>query len=97
MTRQCLNLYENVKDTEMKSKIQAMINVLNERPDAGNLIQKSIWKKIPKYNYLNNLWRYELDKERRACYTIISDANVLTVIIIEIFLDHKSYEQRFGY
>jgi hypothetical protein len=74
-----------------------MINVLKERPDARDHISRSIWKRIPQFNGLNNLWRYDLDEERRACYTLIGKANLLTVIIIEIFLDHKSYERRFGY
>jgi hypothetical protein len=33
----------------------------------------------------------------RATYTITREEFKITIIVIEIFLDHKSYERRFRY
>jgi hypothetical protein len=46
---------------------------------------------------ISNLFRYKVDKEMRASYTIVHDGPALKVVIIEIFADHKSSERRFRY
>jgi hypothetical protein len=53
--------------------------------------------KIPAYEGINNLWRYEIDREMRATYTVKREGDLFTVRVIEIFPDHKRYERRFGY
>jgi hypothetical protein len=74
-----------------------MLDVLCERPDAGDHIQRSRWPRERHYLGVNNLWRFEIDRQMRGAYTIKSEGGALTVLVIEIFLDHKSYERRFGY
>ena len=51
---------------------------------------------VEKYG-VTNLCVFRLDASRRLVYTWISDANGVSVNILEVFLDHKKYEKRFGY
>jgi len=71
---------------------------LEENMFAGKNIEK---KKIPKY-YIEKydlyvLYVMNLDASRRLTYTLVSDGVGVSVNILEIFLDHKEYEKRFGY
>ena len=71
---------------------------LEENMFAGNNFQK---KKIPKYyieNYgIYNLYVLDLDSKSRLIYTLIANGVGVSVNILEIFVDHKEYEKRFGY
>ena len=76
----------------------------------GNAIQKL--KLDPKYGipipknlipdeYLqkygvDNLWKYNLSRGWRLIYTIKKENILLLVVLLEWF-DHKNYERRFGY
>jgi hypothetical protein len=84
--------------TALKNIINKAIGSLSENFFAGIQIEKN---KIPKYyveNYgVNNLFVFRLDSSRRLIYTLIRDSDGVSVNIIEIFLDHKQYENRFGY
>lgn len=71
--------------------------VLRENMFAGESIRK---RQIPAH-YLkqfgvNNLFRYHLPEGLRAMYTLERDGNDISVIVLEI-LDHKNYDERFGY
>lgn len=66
---------------------------------AGELVEK---KKIPRYyirkHQIHNLYVMYLDSSRRLTYTLLSDGEGgVRVIVLEIFLSHKEYEERFGY
>ncbi len=74
-----------------------MLDTLKERVDAGDHIRRSLWPKILAYQGVNNLWRYDIDRDMRATYTIKREGNKFIVLVIEVFTDHKSYERRFGY
>lgn len=74
-----------------------MLDTLQERENAGEHVRRRLWPKHPAYEGISNLFRYAVDKEMRASYTIVRDRTNLKVVIIEIFPDHKRYERRFGY
>ncbi len=74
-----------------------MLDTLKEKPDAGDHIRRSLWPRSPAYQRINNLWRYDIDREMRATYTIKREGGKFIVLVLEVFRDHKSYEKRFGY
>jgi hypothetical protein len=65
---------------------------------AGKQVKKSQIPRhyITKYN-VTNLYMLYLDRSRRLTYTLLSYNDMIIVEVLEIFPDHKSYEQRFGY
>jgi hypothetical protein len=71
--------------------------VLLENMFAGESIRKSL---IPKHYIrrfgVNNLFRYHLPEGFRAIYTLARDGDQVSVLVLEA-LEHKSYEERFGY
>jgi hypothetical protein len=64
---------------------------------AGQRIEK---RKFPKYYVqkfgVNNLYKFNLDSRTRLIYTLVADGSGVAVVVLEI-LDHKKYEERFGY
>lgn len=86
------------KESYIDRIIKDAIKTLKENMCAGKSVQK---KKIPKYYIkkygLHNLYVMNLDATRRLIYTLIFDGVGVSVNILEIFLDHKQYERRFGY
>ena len=81
----------------MRKKVDSMLDNLKERPDAGDHIRRNLWPRTGAYAGVNNLWRYDIDRVKRATYTLIRKGDRLTVLVIEVFADHKIYERRFGY
>jgi len=99
LARTVNELYINLKEgTELKAVIDKAFDTLQNNMFAGNRIKK---EQIPKYYIdkygINNLYRLQLDKIRRLCYTLIANEEGSKVVIIEIFLNHKLYDRRFGY
>ena len=45
---------------------------------------------------MNNLYKFNLDSRTRLIYTLVADESGVVVVVLEI-LDHKKYEERFGY
>ncbi len=86
--------------TEVHSIFNAIERVrtaLKNNPFEGDQIKKRL---IPKY-YSNkygitNCWRIELPSFWRLAYTIKSEQNEITVLVLNI-LDHKKYNKVFGY
>ena len=78
--------------------ILEMSRVLKENRLAGDCIEKN---KIPRYYKdlygVNNLYRYQLSGEMRACYTLQKIEAGICAVILEFFRDHKEYDRRFGY
>jgi hypothetical protein len=77
--------------------IDAGLDVLKLNMFAGQSIEK---KKHPRF-YLqkygvNNLYKFNLDSSTRLIYTLIAEETGVAVVVLEI-LDHKKYEERFGY
>lgn len=83
--------------SELRNKLQNMIDTLKARPDAGEYVQRKLWPHDYKDLELENLFRYEVDDARRATYTIRRKGAKIQVLIIEFFPTHKEYERRFHY
>lgn len=86
------------KGSYLDKIITKAIDKLGEDMFAGDPVQR---KKFPKcYNQkheIRNLYVMKLNSSRRLTYTLIFDGIGVSVNILEIFLSHKEYEQRFGY
>ena len=87
--------YSRLKDNDpLKIAIRKGRDILTSNMYAGAQIPK---RQIPKYyvreNGVNNLYVLRLDYVKRLCY-MLTESNVG---VKEIFLDHKSYNRRFGY
>lgn len=93
----CYEWFRSVPPGRIRKKIVAMLDTLKDNPDAGDHVPGSLWPRTGGYQGINNLWRYEIDRELRASYTIMREGDRLVVRVIEIFQSHKSYEKRFGY
>jgi hypothetical protein len=83
-------------DPEIKL-VEEIAPVLHENMFAGESIRK---RQSPSHYIkmfgVNNLFRYHLPRGFRAIYTLERDGNDVSVVVLEI-LDHKNYEERFGY
>ncbi len=57
-------------------------------------------KKFPRFYVqrfgVNNLFKLNLDSRMRLVYTLVADEGGVAVVVLEV-LDHKKYEERFGY
>jgi len=73
MRKECYRLYQTLIERSTKLKIEKMIENLKEKPDSGILIPKSEWPKVPMYEGINNLWKYDIDIQMRATYTILKE------------------------
>ena len=99
LARETNELYANLREgTQLKRIIDKAFDSLQNNLFAGDRIKK---EQIPQYYIekycINNLYRLRLDKIRRLCYTLIADEEGSKIVVLEIFLDHKSYDRRFGY
>ena len=77
--------------------INAGLDVLKGNMFAGERIER---RKFPKYYVqkygVNNLYKFNLDSRTRLIYTLVAEETEIAVVVLEI-LDHKKYEERFGY
>jgi hypothetical protein len=90
-------LYPLPKKDLLRKSIDAALDTLKDNPLAGDKVQKSLWpKKYVKQYKINNLFRYPLAEGYRLTYTIVSDKESTTSVILEA-LDHEEYDERFGY
>ncbi len=91
------SFFLNLRDAELKKRIDDALNVLKERPDTGDLVERSLWPDEYKKLLLDSLFRMEVGRGQRMTYTIRIEGNRLDVDIIEFFRTHKEYEMRFHY
>ena len=99
LAKETNELYANLRESnDLKRLIDKGFDILQNNMFTGDRIKKEQIPKyyIDKYN-INNLYRLRLDKIRRLCYTLIADEEGSKIVILEIFLEHKSYDRRFGY
>ena len=90
--------YGSERDPSQKRRIEATVDLLRERPDAGDKVPKDRWP--PKYRALGltNLWKIDVGQSARLTYLLsFSEPDVLEVVLIEYLPTHKEYEKRFGY
>jgi hypothetical protein len=77
--------------------VDAGLDALKLNMFAGEKIER---KKHPRYYVrkygVNNLYKFNLDSSTRLIYTLVAEETGVAVVILEV-LDHKKYEERFGY
>jgi hypothetical protein len=77
--------------------IDSGLDVLKGNMFAGERVER---RKFPRYYVqkygVNNLYKFNLDSRSRLIYTLVADESGVAVVVLEI-LDHKKYEERFGY
>jgi len=74
------------------------LNSLKENIASGEKIQRTQWPPLyVKRDSVKNLYKMNLSKQGRLIYTIFSDGGGYSVLVLEVFLSHKSYNKRFGY
>ena len=98
-TREVADFISRLKKGNYVEKIIAKAKEkLWENMFAGEPVQK---KKIPKYYIqkygINNLYVLDLDSSRRLVYTLLHNGVGTGVFVLDVFLGHKEYEERFGY
>jgi len=85
------------KGSHLLKIINDGLDVLKENMFAGERIGR---RKFPKYYVqkygVNNLYKFNLDSRTRLIYTLVAEETGIAVVVLEI-LDHKKYEERFGY
>ncbi|MDG6994594.1 MAG: hypothetical protein JRN52_01615 [Nitrososphaerota archaeon] len=85
-------------DSEVRKKLDKMLERLKVHPDAGDQIQRNLWPEDYKKAGFRNVFRYAVDDSKRVTYTIRMPGKFkLEVAIIEFFETHKKYERRFHY
>lgn len=71
---------------------------LKQNIAVGEKIQKRQWPPLyVKRDGIDNLWKLNLSRAARMIYTVVSDGNGYSVLVLEAFLGHKEYDKRFGY
>jgi hypothetical protein len=97
-SREAAVFISSLKDGSYLLKIvNSGLDLLKGNMFAGERIER---KKFPKYYVqkygVNNLYKFNLDSRTRLIYTLVAGESGVAVVILEI-LDHKKYEERFGY
>ena len=77
--------------------IDAGLDVLRLNMFAGERIERRKYPRfyVQKYG-VNNLYKFNLDSSTRLIYTLVAEETGVAVVVLEV-LDHKKYEERFGY
>ncbi len=78
-------------------EIDGILDLLKDNPGCGDRIRRGLWPRqyVKKYG-IHTLFRIELSKGRRMLYTVSGTRDSKIVTVLEV-LDHKEYENRFGY
>jgi hypothetical protein len=85
------------KKSHIYKDIDSALMTLKRDCMAGVRIQQNIWPKIYVQKYgITNLFKFNLEEGFRLLYTVITDLDGLSVVVLES-LNHKEYEKRFGY
>jgi hypothetical protein len=97
-SREAAVFISSLKEGGYLSKIvNAGLDVLKGNVFAGERIER---RKFPRYYIqtygVNNLYKFNLDSRTRLIYTLVANESGVAVVVLEI-LDHKKYEERFGY
>lgn len=97
-SRETVVFISSLKDGSYLLKIvNSGLDVLKGNMFAGERIER---KKFPKYYVqkyeVNNLYKFNLGSRTRLIYTLVTNESGVAVVVLEV-LDHKRYEERFGY
>src|SRR3989338_10800942 len=85
------------EDKKLYEWINRALDDLEENAFCGIQVAKRIIPKdyIQKYG-IDNLWKYDMPKGWRLLYSVANnEVNVLSIILE--WMNHKDYENRFGY
>ncbi len=77
--------------------IDDAIAILQQRPAAGEAVQRDRWPDFYRELELPNLFRYRVDRTHRMTYSIVKPRNDPAFVWIIEVMDHKQYNKRFGY
>lgn len=78
--------------------VDSALDALKANMTVGVKIPKPQWPRLYIRRYrINNLWKMDLLRGARLIYTILSEQGRWMVVVLEAFLTHKEYEERFGY
>lgn len=91
------SFFLNLRDEQLKGRIDYALNALKEHPDSGDLVEHAPWPGEYKKLALDNLFRVEVGRGQRMTYTIRIEGDKLDVNVIEFFRPHKEYERCFHY
>ena len=86
-------------DRSILNAIKKKIEIIKSNPHYGNPIAKSLIPKeyINKYE-ISNLFRIELPNYWRMLYSLIDGETKIEIIAFVLdFLDHPTYNKKFGY
>ena len=93
------NAFDKLKDEDSKMHgfISRAFEDIENNTFCGIQIPKKLIPKeyLKKYN-VKNLWKYNLPDAWRLIYSV-EGKNLLVFSIILEWMDHKTYERRFGY
>ena len=87
---------ESTPEKWLKPHIDRAFDRLKEDPSCGTAVPKRL---IPEEYWrmgANNLWKYNLPNAWRLLYFVKMDQVSIIAVVLE-WLDHKSYEKKFGY
>lgn len=90
--------FDKIDDKDLKRQLERAFENLEENAFCGVQIPKKLIPKeyIKRFGKLANLWKYNLPGAWRLIYTI-KDSKVAVLSVVLDWLDHKTYERRFGY
>ncbi len=94
--------FDKLKDSKTEDKqlyelLKRAFEDIEHNPSGFIHIQKDLIPKEYKQKYsVDNLWKYDLPNGWRLLYSLSREKVLLLAIILE-WMDHKSYERRFGY
>ena len=96
------NSLEELRESKTEARklyeqINRALDDLEENAFCGMQIPKKQIPKIYIQKYrINNLWKYDLPRGWRLIYSVANNEVCVLSIILE-WMNHKSYEKRFGY
>lgn len=89
--------YRVITDETLSRSIQRSELLLKQDPFYGIQIKKSLIPQKYKAEYsTTNLWKVDLSDFWRLLYTITSTEYEIIIFVLEI-IDHKTYDNIFGY
>ena len=83
----------NLRDRQLKKRIDDALNALKEHPDSGDLVERPLWPDEYKKLGLDNLFRMEVGRSQRLTYTIRVEGSNLEVDVIEFLQDPQGIRE----
>ena len=85
------------EDKQLYEFLNRAFKDIEENAFCGIRISKKLIPKEYKKEYgVDNLWKYNLPNAWRLLYSIAKEEVIIVSIVLE-WMDHKSYERKFGY